>query len=139
MELMPAILNRIGMIDIPYVYGGRLIDGCDCWGLVWLVYQDIGIELPKFEEFYDLHPEPTHGSLRSIIKFQRESKLQKTDSLAEYTILLGVSAKGLGFGVWVDGMVVCSRESVGVSRMSWDAWKVNHDRVILFKADQFAD
>ena len=42
-----------GYIGIPYVDGGRSHDGCDCWGLVWLVFREQwGIDLPDYRGAY---------------------------------------------------------------------------------------
>jgi len=37
-----------GYVGIPFIDGGRNRLGCDCGGLVRLVYQDRGIELPEY-------------------------------------------------------------------------------------------
>lgn len=38
---------------IPFKEHGRDFDGCDCGGLVWLVYkQELGIELPDWRRYY---------------------------------------------------------------------------------------
>ena len=40
-------------IGIPYVDGGRGHDGCDCWGLVWLVYREqFEVDLPSYRGTY---------------------------------------------------------------------------------------
>jgi cell wall-associated NlpC family hydrolase len=36
-------------VGIPFVDGGRTLGGCDCWGLICLIYHDLlKIELPEF-------------------------------------------------------------------------------------------
>lgn len=40
-------------VGIPYLDRGRSIVGCDCWGLLWLVYRELrGVELPSYSERY---------------------------------------------------------------------------------------
>lgn len=39
-------------IHIPFVEHGRSIDGCDCWGLARIIYQEqLGIELPTLLDY----------------------------------------------------------------------------------------
>jgi cell wall-associated NlpC family hydrolase len=38
-------------IGIPFVDGGRTFDGCDCWGLVRLIFEkELDITLPQYGE-----------------------------------------------------------------------------------------
>lgn len=40
-------------VGIPFREGGRDLSGCDCWGLLWLVFRDLrGVELPSYCDRY---------------------------------------------------------------------------------------
>jgi murein DD-endopeptidase len=41
-------------IGIPYVLGGRSYDGADCYGLVYLILQEHGYTLPKYDITYTI-------------------------------------------------------------------------------------
>jgi len=41
-------VNVNDYVGIPFVPGGRSKSGCDCWGLVCVVYRDFRIELPDY-------------------------------------------------------------------------------------------
>ncbi len=46
-------LNVEKYIDVPFVEKGRRMSGCDCWGLVYLIYRDLlKIELPLYLAYY---------------------------------------------------------------------------------------
>lgn len=41
-------------MNIPFKEKGRDFDGCDCWGLIRLIYKnELGIELPNYLECYN--------------------------------------------------------------------------------------
>jgi hypothetical protein len=41
-------------IGIPYELHGRTFDGCDCYGLVYLYFSELGYALPKLDKPYIL-------------------------------------------------------------------------------------
>jgi cell wall-associated NlpC family hydrolase len=45
-------VNLDRFIGLPYVDKGRGFSGVDCWGLVWLVFRDAGLELPSYDDRY---------------------------------------------------------------------------------------
>ena len=42
-----AALRAIALVGKPYRYGGADLDGFDCSGLVFFIYHELGIEVPR--------------------------------------------------------------------------------------------
>lgn len=63
------MLDLSDYVGIPYRPEGRGRDGCDCWGLVVLVYRErLGIELPSYTGYGD----PLGGHAASLIEQGRQ-------------------------------------------------------------------
>ena len=42
------------LLAIPYVPGGRSIEGADCWGMVQICYSKLmGVEIPSYDDVYN--------------------------------------------------------------------------------------
>ncbi|BBE74368.1 C40 family peptidase [Oharaeibacter diazotrophicus] len=54
MSAPPSVLDWASRyVGLPFADHGRTAEGCDCWGLVRLVYEaELGIALPSFEGVY---------------------------------------------------------------------------------------
>lgn len=44
------IINKY--LGIPFLHGGRTLNGLDCWGLIIAIYADLGFKLLDIEEEY---------------------------------------------------------------------------------------
>lgn len=51
-------------LDAPFVKGGRDFDGMDCWGLVYLYYKEIGVDIPSYD--YYAIGQNTRDTIRKI-------------------------------------------------------------------------
>lgn len=60
-------MNISDLVGIPYVAGGRGLDGADCWGTARLYYQRIGIDLPSYDG-------PTIPSDHEAVRAAREGR-----------------------------------------------------------------
>jgi len=50
---MSVALDTTAYVGIPWLDRGRTREGCDCWGLLRLVYTEVlGLEVPDYSEGY---------------------------------------------------------------------------------------
>ncbi len=62
------------LVGIPYKHNGRNKNGLDCWGLVYLFFKELGIELPKndgeyvHQKWYKMDPDRYERGLESLGK-----------------------------------------------------------------------
>jgi cell wall-associated NlpC family hydrolase len=64
-------------IGIPFVDHGRTMEGCDCWGLVRLIYsQEFGIELDDLGPLYQSTLDADGMRRLSIVQLPRWEKVE---------------------------------------------------------------
>jgi lipoprotein Spr len=100
-------------VGIPYKIHGREIDGCDCYGLVRLVYKnELGIELPNF---LDIGYENTQKSFgKSIDLCKPVLDLKKVKEPMSYDIgLFYIRGIPSHIGIYIDGGILHSTDKLG--------------------------
>lgn len=100
-------------VGIPFLDGGRDASGCDCWGLVHLVYRDLlGIELPTYGEI------SAHDVARVTERIREDSAgapwLPVTGAPRPFDVLV-MRGKPLHVGVMVDARHVLHVEAATAS------------------------
>jgi cell wall-associated NlpC family hydrolase len=60
-------------IGIPYQDKGRTIQGCDCWGLVYLVLlEQWGVRVPTYTEDYTNTKKDHQGEIHDLVHRERQ-------------------------------------------------------------------
>ena len=71
-EEIGIVVNKLR--GVPYKHNGRSFSGVDCWGLIYLFFRELGIELPTddgeyiSQEWYKNNPERYINSLKKYGK-----------------------------------------------------------------------
>jgi len=75
-------------VGLPWLPGGRGRDGCDCWGLVCLVYREaLQIELPSFDGAYVTARE--RRDIAAIVSSERDKMdWREVATPADFDVLL---------------------------------------------------
>ena len=114
-------------IGIPFAWHGRELTGVDCYGLLILVYETLGIQLPDYEygDGPNLAPLFTHGL--ALPGWQRQQ------APAEFSaVLFSICGYPLHCGIMVDGTrFLHSRMGINscIQRVNGLAWR---NRVLGF-------
>lgn len=120
--------------DIPYIAGGRDLNGLDCWGLVRLVRIDMGRDdLPLFDSVNPLNKKLFTKSKESCVL---DFGLAKT-AVKEGAIACGFRGRlcyHVGIVIIANGryMVLETDENTGVVLTGIERFKSNYSRVEFY-------
>lgn len=97
-------MNLSRYIGIPYVDNGRSEAGCDCYGLVKLVFEnEVGIELASHSNGYDGRED--HDAISDLVHLETKTWIE-VDEPRMFDVVLLRSAYESGEGYHV-GVAVC--------------------------------
>jgi hypothetical protein len=114
-----------------YLYGGRSLSECDCWGYVYLYYQHIDINIPKFLDYLTDYPQFDRIHIKGVLRRIKSSGFVRTDSPIEHCVLLRIRPTVFAFAVWCEGEVRRMTDD-GFSRSSWGEF-AGCDRVLMYR------
>lgn len=73
-------------VGIPFVFGGSDHDGCDCWGLVRLIYREqLGVTLDRYS---DINPRDMRRVARAVTEQASSNVIwSEIDTPAEFDVV----------------------------------------------------
>ena len=78
-------------IGIQYVHKGRTMAGLDCWGLVKMIYRDLGHELRDIDDY------EMEGHLKGHNYFEPKEEWEKRSVAQPYDVALFVNTQGIAY------------------------------------------
>ncbi len=112
-------------VGIPYVSKGRTYDGCDCWGLLRLVYlEQLGVELPSYAD--DNADAAEVSETRRVVEAKRDSWERVAIPRPGDAVLMKIHGEPVHVGVYIgDGEMLHVRGGANacVQRLSAPFWR----------------
>ncbi len=114
------------LIGIPYKLGGRDLHGLDCWGLVLLVYRNMGIAIPDFWT-----ESLSRQDLVKLIRGNAHEVAQETNEPRDYDLICD-EKKG-HIGVFINNRVLHADRKMGVTFQPLSTFKTLYPDAKFFK------
>jgi cell wall-associated NlpC family hydrolase len=106
-------------IGIPYKHKGRTLkDGLDCWGLVLLIYKDLGYKLRDLDDY------EMSGHLKGHNYFEPRDEWVMNGVPKPYDVALFLNTEGIAYHAGVitpDLKMIHASKNVGVQIVPLDA------------------
>ncbi len=102
-------------IGIPYKHKGRTLAALDCWGLILMIYKDLGFELRDSEDY------EMEGHLKGQDYFQPKDEWIKCSVAGPYDVALFVNTHGIAYHAGVvtpDHRLIHCAKNTGVAIMN---------------------
>lgn len=115
-------------IGIPFAEKGRTLEGCDCWGLVRLVYQiELGIKLPSYDACYETTQD--RDALAKVIAEERASRwLHPEKPQAMDVIILNMRGVPMHVGlVTKPGHMIHCAQGIDTVHEKFDTMRWHHN------------
>lgn len=99
MSVLSPPLNLANYIGIPFKENGRDFVGCDCYGLVYMIYLfEFGIALPKLDQNYENVSD--HATIRNLVMVNMDDWIEVNDQRLGDVILFKSSyLSGIGYHI----------------------------------------
>jgi cell wall-associated NlpC family hydrolase len=98
-------------IGIPYAHKGRTMKGLDCWGLVKLIYKDLGYVVKDIEDY------EMEGHLKGHDYFQPKDDWTRNSIYQQYDVALFLNTQGVAYHAGVvtpDHRLIHASKQAGV-------------------------
>lgn len=92
-------------IGIPFVHKGRTMKGLDCWGLIRLVYKDLGFEVAEIDDYEMEGHLQGHDHVPQIYA----DKWERVSVPVGYDVVLFLNQKGIAYHA---GMILPDRRFI---------------------------
>lgn len=84
---------------LPWKAGGRSFDGVDCWGLVYLWYKELSIDIPSYD--YYAYGRNTASTVRIIAQEKEKNWIEVYEPERNDVILLRVGGLAVHVGIYL--------------------------------------
>lgn len=87
------------LVGIPFENKGRSLEGCDCWGLLRLYYQELlSITLPSYDQYDNTQD---GEKIASLINHYKDAWQPVTEPQLSDVVLMRVDGQDMHVGVYV--------------------------------------
>ena len=99
---------------VPFVPQGRSRDGLDCWGVVWLAYNEVrGIDLPSYADEYKTEDIRNFPHLEELINKYLPEWEETTNPTEGDVVLMRLRGRPIHVGLVIgDGMMLHIEEGI---------------------------
>lgn len=117
-------------MNIPFKDCGRDFDGCDCGGLVWLIYKnELDIELPKWNDLYSTTQYSNSSEIEKVMSSMlgangKEVPISRIQPFDVLSIRIGRAEMHVGTAIDKERFIhICEGDKVTCERINSMKWK----------------
>ncbi len=129
--------NYEKFLEVPYKNGGRDMNGLDCYGLILLIYKDLGIKLFDIDEEYD--KDWSWKGSDYVKKYYHMNWKRIKDNIQFPDVIAMRNGKGIlnhgGVYLGKKRFIHCTKAGVTVAKTSQKPWKKRIEAYYRYKGE----